>query len=262
MMGRDHISVGTDHEDYKSSSPNAFFDAEVLYGVSKRCEGNMSFSHDPSSVVLAHRQVFLETQGLSLDECVALYLEHKETILVVGESEKGRGMREKETAMIGEALITNTPSTFLFLMTGDCFPVAYHDPIKKVVALAHLGWKSADRKLAGKVVERMQEVFGSDPKDLKVAIGPGIHAQSYVFTDPIQKNAPYMSRYLATLETGETSIDLLLCIEDQILEVGVERINLLTSLYDTATSQEYFSHYRAVRAKEQEGRFVTVLGLR
>ncbi len=239
-----------------------FFDAEVLYGVSRRHDGNMSFSHDPASVVLAHRQAFLETQGLSFDECVALYLEHKDTILVVGESERGSGMKEKETAMIGEALITNTPGTFLFLMTGDCFPVAYHDPIKKVVALAHLGWRPADRKLAGKVVERMQEVFGSDPENIKVAIGPGIHAQSYVFMDPVQKNAPHMGAYLTSLETGETSIDLMLCIEDHLLDAGIVRAHLLTSPHDTGTSTEYFSHYRAVRAKEQDGRFVTILGLK
>jgi len=238
-----------------------FFDTEVMYAVSQVCDGNMSFSHDMSDAVVSNRKHFLEKCGVRMEECVSLTLEHDEKILLVGEKEKGRGMYIHEEALCADALITNVPQTFLFLMTGDCFPVVYHDPVQKVVAVAHLGWKPAEKKLAAKVVQKMQEEFGSEPRDIKVAIGPGIHSESYHFKDPVQKGLPFWSPYLLTDDIGETHIDLLSALQDQLSEVGIMSEHVWSSPVDTATSAEYFSHYRDVRAGVKEGRFVTVVGL-
>lgn len=238
-----------------------FFDTEVLYATSRTQDGNMSFAYDESALVVARRKSFLENHGVSLEECIALTLEHDEKILLVGEKERGRGMHTHEEALCADALVTNTPQTFLFLMTGDCFPVLYHDPIQKVVAAAHLGWKPAEKRLAAQVVQKMKENFGSRSEDIKVVIGPGIHRTSYVFQDPVQKDIPFWSKYLKKLENGEMSIDLLSAVEDQLLEQGIQRMNLATSFVDTVTSPDYFSHYRDVRTGAKEGRFVTVVGL-
>ncbi len=238
-----------------------FFDTEVLYATSRIQDGNMSFTHDEPALVVAQRKGFLENHGVYLEECVALTLEHDEKILLVGEKERGKGMRIHEEALCADALITNTPQIFLFLMTGDCFPLAYHDPIQKVVAVAHLGWKPTEKKLAAKVVQKMQEEFGSEPRNIKVAIGPGIHSESYHFKDPVQKGMPFWSPYLLTDETGETHIDLLSALQDQLSEAGIVSEHVWLSPVDTATSTEYFSHYRDVRTGAKEGRFVTVVGL-
>ena len=221
----------------------------------------MSFSHDMPDVVVANRKHFLEKCGVHMEECVSLTLEHDEKILLVGEKEKGRGMYIHEEALCADALITNVPQTFLFLMTGDCFPVIYHDPIQKVVAVAHLGWKPTEKLLAAKVVTHMCSHFGSQPEHIQVMLGPGIHPESYHFSDPIQKKNPFWTPFLREGEAREVHIDLVSAITSQLCDVGVLNVHLRTSEVDTATSADYFSHYRAVRRGEREGRFVTVVGL-
>jgi copper oxidase (laccase) domain-containing protein len=124
-----------------------------------------------------------------------------------------------------------------------------------------MGWKPTDKQLASKVIDEMKRVYESSPDDISVFIGPGIHKESYVFKNPAQKELPGWANFSTDLPSGETQIDILGHIQEQVLRSGVLQKNIEINSIDTARSTEYFSHYRTVRVGEVEGRFATIVGI-
>ena len=200
---------------------------------------------------------FLGKYRLQLEDCIVMEVEHEDRVLVVDTSHKPRGLTE---VLPAEAFITHEKGVVLFLLTADCLPITLYDPVKQVLALAHLGWKPTDKKLLPKVIRRMQEVYGTEPTNLKVFIGPGIHKESYRHTLPLTNNVELtaLKPFVALLPSNEVAIDLVGCNKAQLLGVGVKREHIQIDPTDTAISTKYFSHYRSVRTKEKEGRFATV----
>lgn len=56
----------------------------------------------------------------------------------------------------------------------DCGIILLHDPVHGAVGAAHAGWRGAACGIVYKTVRRMQELFGTDPGDLRAAIGAAI----------------------------------------------------------------------------------------
>lgn len=73
-----------------------------------------------------------------------------------------------------DALVTNDPSTALVVFTADCTPILLHDPVTGAVGAVHAGWRGTAAKLAAKAVKAMEDNFGTDPKNIRAAIGPNI----------------------------------------------------------------------------------------
>ncbi len=72
-----------------------------------------------------------------------------------------------------DGLVTDEPDLGLIIFTADCIPMLFHDPVGKIAAAAHAGWRGTVADMAGRAVEAMEKL-GSDPSDIRAAIGPGI----------------------------------------------------------------------------------------
>lgn len=78
-----------------------------------------------------------------------------------------------------DAAVTARDDVLLVVSNADCVPLLFHDPVRRVVGAAHCGWKGTAAKLAAKVVRTMAERHGSDPADVRVALGPCIRGDCY-----------------------------------------------------------------------------------
>jgi YfiH family protein len=74
----------------------------------------------------------------------------------------------------GDALSTDQKGVFLGIKTADCLPVLIVDPSRRVCAAVHAGWRGTLAGIAGKAIVHLQMQYGSDPSDLRVALGPAI----------------------------------------------------------------------------------------
>lgn len=72
-----------------------------------------------------------------------------------------------------DGLVTDEPGLGLIIFTADCIPMLLHDPARGVAAAVHAGWRGTVADMAGSAVEAMVRL-GSDPSDIRAAIGPGI----------------------------------------------------------------------------------------
>ena len=73
-----------------------------------------------------------------------------------------------------DGLITDKPGLTLTVFTADCIPVLLYDPVRRVIAAVHAGWRGTAQNIAGKAVKKMQADYGCRPEHILAAIGPGI----------------------------------------------------------------------------------------
>ena len=84
-----------------------------------------------------------------------------------------------EKPLTGDGLITREPGLLLGVLTADCLPVILVDVKTRAVGVFHAGWRGTAKRIVEKGVGEMHRWFGSRPKDLKAAIGPGIRSCCY-----------------------------------------------------------------------------------
>ena len=73
-----------------------------------------------------------------------------------------------------DGLITDRPGICLTVFSADCIPLLFYDPVHKVAAAAHAGWRGTAAGIAARVVQAMTQNYGCRPDDILAAIGPGI----------------------------------------------------------------------------------------
>jgi len=74
----------------------------------------------------------------------------------------------------GDALATRAPGVAVSIRTADCFPILLADPETRSVAAVHAGWRGTAAGVAPSTLARMHSEFGTDPRNVYAAIGPGI----------------------------------------------------------------------------------------
>ncbi len=72
----------------------------------------------------------------------------------------------------GDFLITNLPGVALGILTADCLPLIFFDPVARAVGIAHSGWKGAVAGIAVKTLEALQKEYGCQLRNIQVIFGP------------------------------------------------------------------------------------------
>lgn len=73
-----------------------------------------------------------------------------------------------------DGVITNKPNIGLTTTNADCILFLFYDPVKKVIANIHSGWKGTFQKIAEKAVVKMITNYSCNPKDIYCFISPSI----------------------------------------------------------------------------------------
>lgn len=99
---------------------------------------------------------------------------HEDNIRHVTRDDCGKGLfRDRDYTSV-DAMVTDTPDIPLVVFSADCGIILLYDPVRRAVGAAHAGWRGAAAGIIYKTVRRMQELFGTDPGDLRAAIGAAI----------------------------------------------------------------------------------------
>lgn len=151
-------------------------------GVSEGQFCSMNFSSklgdDKDRVLENFRRIAL-AMDCKLDDMIGTVQTHTTNILRVTAQDKGKGILKDPDLWDLDGLVTNEKGVTLVAYMADCVPLFFADPVQGAVGVAHSGWRGTVNNMAGKMVERFQTEFGSDPKDLIVGIGPSICQACY-----------------------------------------------------------------------------------
>ena len=104
---------------------------------------------------------------------------HTDKVRVVGVEDAGYGITRSHDEDYSDAMITAQVGLMLCIHTADCVPVVLLDPVKKVVGIVHSGWVGSSKRIVGKTVRKMVDVYKSRPEDIICAVGPYNHSCCY-----------------------------------------------------------------------------------
>lgn len=73
-----------------------------------------------------------------------------------------------------DGLITGQKDMILATTNADCILLLFFDPIKKVIANTHSGWRGTLQRISIRTIEKMKEEFDCKPEDIICCICPSI----------------------------------------------------------------------------------------
>jgi YfiH family protein len=107
--------------------------------------------------------------------------------------------------LAGDGTITDTPGLLLAIKAADCVPVLVADVKRRVVGAFHAGWRGTAARIVEKGVGEMRRQFGSEPRDLRAAIGPSIRRCCYQVGPEVR--AEFDSQFLYSGDLFEEIFD-------------------------------------------------------
>ncbi|WP_334072068.1 MULTISPECIES: peptidoglycan editing factor PgeF [Paenibacillus] len=136
--------------------------------------------------VLANRRRLSEALGFKPEAWTCGEQVHGSEVAVVKAKDRGKGSLNREGAFQHtDGLVTDEPGVLLTSFYADCVPLYFMDPVRRVVGLAHAGWKGTVARIAVAVIETMEREFGSSRGDIRTAIGPSIGGCCYEVDDRV-----------------------------------------------------------------------------
>jgi YfiH family protein len=191
-------------------------------------------------------------------EKLSLLTSHDSNALVTGEQVHGANVAMVSAADVGrrfestDALITDEGEVALLILIADCAAVSLFDPIKKVIGLAHAGWRGTAAGIAAKTVERMMSEFGTDPTDLIAGIGPSIGPCCYEVgpdvVDRFYAEQPLVADHVLAPPGPTSALDrrmlnlwranMLQLVTAGVFEANIEATGICTSCH----TGDFYSH--------------------
>lgn len=229
-----------------------------LGGVSRGCFSSLNLSFDRGDDREAVAENFRrmgDALGVRCEDMVLSQQTHTTNIRIVADADRGKGITRERDYTDVDGLVTNVPGICLVTTYADCVPLYFLDPVKRVIALSHSGWRGTVGKIGKKTVAVMQEHFGSDPADILAAVGPSVCMDCYeVSADVTDQFREAFDRVLWDdlfygKPDGKYQLDLWKANELIFLEAGIRKDHIAVTNVCTHCNSEILYSHRAMGDK-------------
>lgn len=212
-----------------------------LGGVSKPPYHESNFrtdcADDPAAVRENYRRAG-ETLGFDTTRLVAAKQVHGREVRVISEKDAGIFWANRPEC---DGFVTNVKGIPLGVFAADCQPILMYDPVTSAIAAVHAGWRGTVSKIANEAVLAMRREYGSDPENIRVAIGPHIGNCCYEVSADVAQ----------ALGQSGNKVSLSACIRRDLLFLGVTEEHLFISPVCTKCESGRFWSHRAVAGGER-----------
>lgn len=223
-----------------------------LGGVSKDYLGSMNLSFtrgDDREAVLENHRRFAKALGYDENKLVFSNQVHLTNFHKVTREDCGKGITRESDILEIDGLVTNEPGVPLITFYADCVPLFFYDPVKKVIAMAHSGWKGTVERIGAKMVSYMEKEYGSRPEDIICAIAPSICQTCYEVSEDVALHflevfgSDYGDELVYQKENGKYQLNLHKACEITLLRAGIKHEHLdITDICTCCNPEFLFSH--------------------
>lgn len=198
---------------------------------------------------------------------------HSDRVCQLGGQEGAWEPSERPEA---DALVSGLAGRVVGVRTADCLPLLLVDRSRRAVAAVHAGWRGTKQQIAARAVESMGAHFGSTPRDIEAAIGPGIQsccfevgpevAEQFDASLVLAQGSGIASSSGAASSgdprkspAGNPHVDLAEANRRQLLEQGIPEQAIWSSAACTCCREaDFFSYRRSAEA----ARMLAFIGVR
>lgn len=227
-----------------------FNDKEVIHGISQRSFGSMM-----NKKILNKKNLkrFLENLGVLEKDIFFLNQIHSPRI-VMADNPDFKNMSE------GDGFITGKKGKLLAIVTADCLPIIFYEKKKKIIGVAHAGYKGIYKGIVKEMMNKFRGMEGNT-KNIQIAVGPSIGVCCYdVF---IERKKIFEDKFgvdFVKNNRGRYYLDLKKIAFRLFVSEGIKKENIEISKICTRCNRDKFFSYRGDK-KDNYGEFVTVAGL-
>jgi len=155
---------------------------------------------------------------------------HTKTVLCINEIKKDLDNVD--------GLITDKTNIALTTKNADCILFLFYDPVKKVIANVHSGWKGTFQKISEITIIKMITNYGCDPRDIMVFISPSIRKCHFEVEQDVKnlcvETFNFTNRLDEIITLGEVkdgvqkyNIDTILINRILLKELGIKDENII-----------------------------------
>ena len=235
-------------------------------GVSEGTYASMNlglYSGDKQENIRENFALLCESKKIDSKNFFIPYQTHGDETLVIDRSFLEMNISEQQILLHGkDALITNLSNVYLGISTADCVPILLYDPVQKVVAAVHAGWRGSAQLIAGQTIREMTRMFGCKPENLMGVIGPSISPEVYNVGEelirPFMEHGFIIDRIFRHSD-GKLLLDLWQANEDVLVRYGMRQENIEIARRCTFSEEDTF--FSARRLGIKSGRMISVIGI-
>ena len=207
---------------------------------------------DDSDIVNQNHQILAKFMQYNRDSLIYMKQIHSNIVHIIDDNDSF------DNPPTCDALITNRKGIYLMVMVADCTPVLFYDPIKSIIAVAHIGRAGAFTNIIQCVMNSFITEFGSDRQDIIVSSGASICKECYEVGYEIDKEAKELGLgYAIEYISDRYYLDIKKIIKTQLKELKVANIDISDEC-SCCSKERYFSY----RADGITGRFAGVIGIK
>ncbi len=199
---------------------------------------------DDPAVIEQNLALFCADLGISTADLARSYQVHGEKIWVTGRAGYQSGF---------DAMISIQPGVFAGVGIADCTPILLADPVTRVCAAIHAGWKGTVAQIVHKTAKRMIENRGSNPADILAYIGPCISFAHFEVGDEV---AEQFDEAFKSSKGTKWQVDLKAANKAQLESLGIQQIEVDPSC-TVENNADFFSHRTE---KGMTGRMLALIG--
>ena len=145
----------------------------------------------------------------------------------------------------------------LAISSADCPAIFIYDPIQKVIAAVHSGWKGTEKKILIKTIQKLKDDFNSDPSNLICYIGPSISQKNYEVGEEV---AQKFDKEFILRKENNFYLDLKSANYKMLIEEGVKKANIQVSELCSYEYETVLHSYR--RDGQKSGRALGVIAMK
>ena len=228
-----------------------------LGGVSKGdCASmNLSFHRgDDAEAVMKNHQLFANALGYDERRLVFSDQVHKTCIRTVTEEDCGKGIVRPSDLLEVDGLVTEGKNVPLITFYADCVPLFFADPVRKVVGMAHSGWRGTVARIGEEMVKKMEREFGCQKENIYAVVGPSICQDCYEVSADVAAifQKEFSNRVDEILKPGKQDkyqLDLWKTNEGILLEAGLKKENVEVCGICTCCNHDVLFSHRYTNGK-------------
>ena len=200
---------------------------------------------DPALVEENYRR-FFGAIGADLSRVVMANQVHSDIVRTVTGADIKRALFDREPYE-ADGLVTDLPGVALVVFGADCLPILFYDPVRRVIAAVHAGWRGTVSGIAERAVEKMA-FYGCRPEEILAAIGPGISRCCFETHEDVPNAMTsalgvQATPYIEPIENGKFRVDLKGINAMRLTRAGLRPEHIAVTGDCTACQPEkYWSH--------------------